>query len=87
MNLYTQVGTPKRLEKFKEIVIKYDLTWASGTSVTIMPSINSYERPLAIVVDTSINKLGYASFDYFKSHDEYVHIKLSQLEMVLGELL
>ena len=87
MKFYTRVDTPKRLEKFKNIAIKFNLYWITGTSPNRMPSINSYEKPLSIMVDTSINKLGYASVDYFKSRDKYVHIKLSQLEMVLEELL
>jgi len=89
MKLYTRVDTPKRLEKFKKIAIKFNLKWYTGNSVgEHMPDTNIYEEPLAIMVETSNHgHLEHSTVSYYKSHDEYVHIKLSQLEMVLEELL
>lgn len=89
MRLYTRIDTPERIEKFKKIAIKVGINWYDGNSVDeFMPDTNMYKAPLAILVDTrNHGHLEHCSETYFKSHDEYVHIKLSQLEMVLEELL
>lgn len=89
MKIYTRVDTPERIEKFKKIAIKFGINWYSGQSVDeYMPNTDLSITPLAISVDTSNHgHLEYERMTYYKSHDEYVHIKLSQLEMVLEELL
>lgn len=89
MKLYTRVDTPKRLEKFKKIAIKFDIKWYSGSSVDeYMPNNDLRITPLAIAVELrNQGHLEYGRLSYYKSHDKYVQIKLSQLEMVLEELL